>query len=209
MDDEGPPKRETFFDQWMVNVGLPLRPLNLKSISFGSYNLLSEECKPAFSIHSGTSFYDVVKHVQTTAAVLKNGLACLNRNESLFRVSVIPVIPAHPEHFLLVVSLNHTIGNWESNEFSIFLAFDFPNQFLVSNINECCIANVVNQPIQSTLKRGRHDWLEAMASPSTNSVGCWILRHLDQDPDPFGVVLILPHILNQMFSHQRNRDISD
>jgi hypothetical protein len=61
------------------------------------------------SIHPGTSFFDVVKHVQRTAAVLKNGLACLNRNESLFRVAA---IPAEPQHFLLVVSLNHTIGNW-------------------------------------------------------------------------------------------------
>jgi hypothetical protein len=61
------------------------------------------------SIHPGTSFFDVVKHVQRTAAVLKNGLACLNRNESLFRVAA---MPAEPQHFLLVVSLNHTIGNW-------------------------------------------------------------------------------------------------
>eukprot|EP00435_Cladocopium_sp_Y103_P046926 s1358_g13.t1 len=60
------------------------------------------------SIHPGTSFFDVVKHVQRTAAVLKNGLACLNRNESLFRVAA---IPAEPQHFLLVVSLNHTIGD--------------------------------------------------------------------------------------------------
>lgn len=66
------------------------------------------ECEPAMSIHPGTSFFDVVKHVQRIAAVLKNGLACLNRNESLFRVAA---IPAEPQHFLLVVSLNHTIGD--------------------------------------------------------------------------------------------------
>eukprot|EP00438_Fugacium_kawagutii_P022368 Skav205218 [mRNA] locus=scaffold400:180414:191183:- [translate_table: standard] len=39
------------------------------------------ECGPSFSIHPETSFYDVVKHVQGTEAVLKNGLAALNRRE--------------------------------------------------------------------------------------------------------------------------------
>ena len=75
-------------------------------------SIIAEECETPLPIHVGSSFYDVVKHVQKTEAVLKNGLACLNRNESLFRVAVIPAEPKHLKHFFLVVSLNHTIGSF-------------------------------------------------------------------------------------------------
>ena len=63
------------------------------------------------SINPGMCFRDLVGHVQMSSATLKCGLACLNRNEQLFRVAV---LPAQPDHFLLVVSLNHTIGNWKA-----------------------------------------------------------------------------------------------
>ncbi|CAK9052985.1 unnamed protein product [Durusdinium trenchii] len=66
------------------------------------------ECKDALSINPGMCFRDLVGHVQMSSATLKCGLACLNRNEQLFRVAV---LPAQPDHFLLVVSLNHTIGD--------------------------------------------------------------------------------------------------
>lgn len=56
---------------------------------------------------SGADFHDLSQHVLESEATLKCGLLALNQNEQLFRVAV---IPANPDHFLLVVSLNHTIG---------------------------------------------------------------------------------------------------
>ncbi|CAJ1383485.1 unnamed protein product [Effrenium voratum] len=66
------------------------------------------ECSSSFTMSSGADFHDLSQHVLESEATLKCGLLALNQNEQLFRVAV---IPANPDHFLLVVSLNHTIGD--------------------------------------------------------------------------------------------------
>ena len=59
------------------------------------------------------SFHDLARFIEKSPAVLRSGLASLNRNQKLFRVAVLP--GEKEEDFVLVVSLNHCIGNSDAN----------------------------------------------------------------------------------------------
>eukprot|EP00439_Symbiodinium_sp_Y106_P059154 s3244_g8.t1 len=70
----------------------------------------AQECRSALPITESLSCSDLLCHVQQIpGATIACGLAAINRDEVLFKVAVVHT--EHPEYFILVVSLNHTIGD--------------------------------------------------------------------------------------------------